>query len=142
MGSNLRGKSGGNAAPSSVCEDEDKIPDSVIRVNRNSAHGTGHPATFPVPLPTVAMRCWPGSVYDPFLGSGTTLIAADSGRFRQGTARLWLLTAQAVNDIDNIHPAAGTQDAVNARHLASHIHAVALCQAACCDQGLPFELLR
>ena len=77
MGSNLRSKSGVNAAPSSVCKDDDKIPDSVIRVNRNTAHGTGHPATFPVPLPTVAMRCWPGSAYEPFCGSGTTLIAAE-----------------------------------------------------------------
>lgn len=76
MGTNLRGKDGQNAAPSSVCDDPNKIPDSVIRINRNSAHGTGHPATFPVPLPAAAMRSWPGLVYEPFSGSGTTIIAA------------------------------------------------------------------
>lgn len=77
MGSNLRGKSGTNAPPSSVCNDSHKIMDSVIRVNRNSAHGTGHPATFPVPLAGSVIHAWPGDVYDPFLGSGTTLIAAE-----------------------------------------------------------------
>jgi DNA modification methylase len=77
MGTNLRSKDGKNASPSSVCNDPNKIPDSVIRVNRNSAHGTGHPATFPVPLPAAAMEAWPGSVYEPFCGSGTTLIAAE-----------------------------------------------------------------
>lgn len=53
-----------------------KIPDSVIRVNRDSSHGTGHPAVFPILLPTTLIECWPADVYDPFLGSGTTLIAA------------------------------------------------------------------
>lgn len=56
-----------------------KIPDSVVRVQRsNGQTGTGdyHPALFPVGLPTVFIECWPGDVYDPFLGSGTTLIAA------------------------------------------------------------------
>ena len=56
-----------------------KIPDSVIRVQRASGKtGTGdyHPAVYPVAFPTVALECWPSDVYDPFLGSGTTLIAA------------------------------------------------------------------
>lgn len=77
MGTNLRSKDGKNATPSSVCHDLHKIPDSVIRVNRNSSHGTGHPATFPVSLPSFAMQSWPGIVYEPFCGSGTTLIAAE-----------------------------------------------------------------
>jgi DNA modification methylase len=55
-----------------------KIMDSVIRVVRK--HGTDangdHPAAFPIDLPTALIECWPGDVYDPFLGSGTTLIAA------------------------------------------------------------------
>jgi len=77
MGSNLRSKDGKNESPSSVCHDPNKIPDSVIRVNRNSAHGTGHPATFPIPLAAFAIQSWPGITYEPFCGSGTTLIAAE-----------------------------------------------------------------
>jgi DNA modification methylase len=77
MGSNLRSKDGKNQSPSSVCHDPNKIPDSVIRVNRNSAHGTGHPATFPIPLAAFAIQSWLGTVYEPFCGSGTTLIAAE-----------------------------------------------------------------
>jgi DNA modification methylase len=77
MGSNLRSKKGANAAPSSVCLDPNKIPDSVIRVNRNSAHGTGHPATFPVALPLAVYECWPGIAFEPFAGSGSSLIAAE-----------------------------------------------------------------
>ena len=55
------------------------ILDSVIRVNRQGAsHGAlGHPAPYPVGLPASAIVSWAGIVYDPFLGSGTTLIAAD-----------------------------------------------------------------
>lgn len=55
-----------------------KIPDSVVRVNRHScfAEKIDHPAVFSVGLPAVFVECWPGLVYDPFLGSGTTLVAA------------------------------------------------------------------
>ena len=55
------------------------IHDSVFRVSRQSAqHGAdGHPAPYPVGLPAIAMQSWPCNVYDPFLGSGTTLIAAE-----------------------------------------------------------------
>jgi DNA modification methylase len=55
-----------------------KIPDSVFRVQRQCGRVTKdshHPAVYPVGLPSVSMECWPGDVYDPFLGSGTTLIA-------------------------------------------------------------------
>lgn len=54
------------------------IHDSVFRVNRQGAShdAGGHPAPYPVGLPTIAIESWPGSVYEPFAGSGTTLIAA------------------------------------------------------------------
>ena len=52
-----------------------KIPDSVIRINRQVG-SDGHPAQFPIELPLFAIQSWPADVYDPFLGSGTTLIAA------------------------------------------------------------------
>jgi DNA modification methylase len=71
-------KEGGSAActsPDSIGQDF-KIPDSVVRINRSPVDGKLHPATFPVALPSFAMQCWPGDVYEPFCGSGTTLIAA------------------------------------------------------------------
>jgi DNA modification methylase len=54
------------------------IHDSVLRVNRQGARqkAEGHPAPYPLGLPTLAMESWPGDVFDPFGGSGTTLIAA------------------------------------------------------------------
>ncbi len=42
-------------------------------VNKNEEH----PAQFPVALPSEYMKAFGGDVYDPFLGSGTTLIAAE-----------------------------------------------------------------
>jgi len=54
-----------------------KIADSVFRFGSSKGHGLDHPAVFPTSLPMHAMRCWDGMVYDPFLGSGTTLIAAE-----------------------------------------------------------------
>jgi DNA modification methylase len=57
-----------------------KIPDSVIRVQRQCGRVTQdqhYPAVFPVEFPAFAMRCWPGLVYEPFCGSGTTIIAAE-----------------------------------------------------------------
>jgi DNA modification methylase len=53
-----------------------KIPDSVWRVGRCPDVTIEHPAIYPVGLPSYALLSWPGNVYDPFLGSGTTLIAA------------------------------------------------------------------
>ncbi len=52
-----------------------KIPDSVVRITRQVG-SDGHPAQFPVAFPEFILQCWPSDVYDPFLGSGTTLIAA------------------------------------------------------------------
>ena len=55
------------------------IFDSVFRVNRQGASYSagGHPAPFPVGLPELIIQSWPGAIYDPFLGSGTTIIAAE-----------------------------------------------------------------
>jgi len=57
-----------------------KIPDSVIRIQRQCGRVTKdghHPAVFPVNFPSFGMQCWPGTVYEPFCGSGSTLIAAE-----------------------------------------------------------------
>ncbi|HUV66981.1 MAG TPA: site-specific DNA-methyltransferase, partial [Sedimentisphaerales bacterium] len=57
-----------------------KIPDSVIRISRNATFDMArneHPATFPIQLPAEIMKAWGGSCYDPFSGSGTTIIACE-----------------------------------------------------------------
>lgn len=36
-----------------------------------------HPARFPVGFADYWLKTWPGAVYEPFLGSGTTLVAAE-----------------------------------------------------------------
>lgn len=58
---------------------EKAISDSVFLIPRQSAktNAGGHPAPYPVQLPEIAIQSWPGLVYEPFLGSGTTLIAAE-----------------------------------------------------------------
>jgi len=57
-----------------------KIPDSVIRVSRNATVDMArrnHPATYPIQLPVFVLATWQSDIFDPFLGSGTTLIAAE-----------------------------------------------------------------
>lgn len=70
----VKERSAGNAPVQSHA-----IHDSVFRVNRQGAmHGAdGHPAPYPVNLPLIALQSWCGDVYEPFCGSGTTLIAAE-----------------------------------------------------------------
>jgi DNA modification methylase len=79
-GSTMRGKDGKTVAFTNpeASSQPTKIPDSIIRINRMpGGHGIDHPAIFPVEFPSFAMRAWPGSIYEPFCGSGTTLIAAE-----------------------------------------------------------------
>lgn len=57
-----------------------KIPDSVFRVQRQCGKietGDYHPAVFPVAFPRAVLEAWPGTAYEPFCGSGTTIIAAE-----------------------------------------------------------------
>ena len=55
-----------------------KIPDSVIRINRSSEDiRSYHPAVYPVALARFVLQAWPGAVYEPFAGSGTTLVATE-----------------------------------------------------------------
>lgn len=51
----------------------------IFKINPSSASLSGHPALFPLEIPRRLIRyyTWPGdTVYDPFCGSGTTLLAA------------------------------------------------------------------
>lgn len=75
----LSGWSGGSK-PSG----ETKIHGSVIRDNRATSHDIvgGHPAVFPVSLPARFLTFWGGVVLDPFMGSGTTLVAAKNANRR------------------------------------------------------------
>jgi len=62
------------------CGQATKIPDSVIRISRNATIDmarNNHPATYPIQFPAFGMNCWPGLAYEPFSGSGTTIIAAE-----------------------------------------------------------------
>lgn len=58
-----------------------KVPDSVIRVQRQCGpvmKGQHHPAVFPLELPSYIIQSWDGILYEPFAGSGTTLVAAQN----------------------------------------------------------------
>jgi DNA modification methylase/ParB-like chromosome segregation protein Spo0J len=59
---------------------EMRIPDSVLRITRHKGRGieTEHPAVFPVALPEFLMRAYTEEgdvVFEPFTGSGTTILA-------------------------------------------------------------------
>lgn len=57
-----------------------KIPDSVIAIRRDSEGYGDHPAVFPVELPEFILQTWSDAesiVYEPFSGSGTTLVACE-----------------------------------------------------------------
>jgi DNA modification methylase len=63
---------------------EFKVHDSVIRIRRQIGRPTpetDHPAIFPVAMPYTFIESYAtneGSIIDPFMGSGTTLVAAKS----------------------------------------------------------------
>lgn len=58
-----------------------KVADSVIRSGPAQTAATvqaAHPAVYPTHLPAHAFRSWPGRTwFDPFCGSGTTIVAAE-----------------------------------------------------------------
>lgn len=59
----------------------EKIPDSIIRIPRAAANDIArknHPAIFPIELPELIIKSWPGLIYEPFSGSGTTIIAGEN----------------------------------------------------------------
>lgn len=53
-----------------------KIPDSVIRICREQRRNIGgHPAPYPIEFAQFLVRSFDGTVLDPFLGGGTTMLA-------------------------------------------------------------------
>ena len=63
------------------------------------------------------------------------------------TALVALAAVQLLHQVNDVHPAARSQDAIDARHLLGNLNAVTLCQAAGRDEQLtctlsPGELLQ
>ena len=54
-----------------------RVASGIVEVNRGAVRESPHPAAFPVDLPAYFLMSWPGDVYEPFSGSGTTLIACE-----------------------------------------------------------------
>ena len=81
----MRGKDGevGGWTAAGQPTQEFRIPDSVIRVMRHKGKigpDIDHPAVFPVALPEFVMEAYTDAgdiVFEPFGGSGTTLLAAE-----------------------------------------------------------------
>lgn len=67
---------GGMSSPEASLQTH-KIHDSVLRETRQKGGIEGHPAPFSTRLASSVIRNWPGLVYDPFLGSGTTMVATE-----------------------------------------------------------------
>jgi DNA modification methylase len=71
---------GGGALPGNMIAAGLAYPSNVLNLKQN-ADALGHPAAFPVQLPSFFLSCLTkvdDVVLDPFGGSGTTLIAADA----------------------------------------------------------------
>ena len=81
----MRNKDGSKTAWNHVGQvtQETKIPDSVIRIMRHKGRigqDIDHPAVFPVALPQFVLESYTDAgeiVFEPFCGSGTTLLAAE-----------------------------------------------------------------
>jgi DNA modification methylase len=54
-----------------------RVLGSVVAASPQEGGPHDHPAVMSVGLPMQLIQCWPGIVYEPFCGSGTTLIAAE-----------------------------------------------------------------
>ena len=81
----MRNKDGSKTAWNHVGQvtQETKIPDAVIRLMRHKGkigQDIDHPAVFPVALPQFVLESYTNAseiVFEPFCGSGTTLLAAE-----------------------------------------------------------------
>ena len=85
-GTNMKADKGGEHAGASFLGDV--LPSNVIRC-QGVESGTDHTAAFPVALPEFFIKAYSDEgdiIFDPFMGSGTTLIAAEkNGRIAYGT---------------------------------------------------------
>lgn len=65
--------------PKQTPRNDYRVRDSVCTVRNaiRQLEGTYHPAVMPVALADHFISSWPGDVFEPFCGSGTTLVAAE-----------------------------------------------------------------
>ena len=74
----------GDPAPTFVSSDGMAYPSNVLSLGKNR-EALGHSAAYPVSLPEFFIRAYTDkadTVFDPFMGSGTTLIAAEKTKRR------------------------------------------------------------
>ncbi len=80
---------GQNAAPGEFIGEGMAYPGNRLPTFSGSHEATGHTAAFPVGLPEFFIKAYTDegdAVFDPFMGSGSTLIAAEkNGRIGYGT---------------------------------------------------------
>tara|TARA_R110000868_G_scaffold169695_1_gene404768 strand:- start:1868 stop:2263 length:396 start_codon:yes stop_codon:yes gene_type:complete len=79
VGANLDGPNGKHWNLSKKSAPGMALPSNVVCVSGVES-GTGHPAAYPVSLPEFFIRAYSDEgdiVFDPFMGSGTTMIAAE-----------------------------------------------------------------
>lgn len=78
-GSGMRSKDGtvGGRHQAGQPIDTHRVEDSVIRTRPVKGKRDGHPAPFPVEFAAKFIKSWPGPVYEPFSGSGSTMMAAE-----------------------------------------------------------------
>ena len=89
FGNSVDGYSEDDGAAKQAAEGEGAaLPGNIVECSQDSKDGSGHSAPFPVKLPTFFIKAYsdPGDlIFDPFMGSGTTTIAAEKeGRHSAG----------------------------------------------------------
>lgn len=61
-----------------ITRNDFRVRGSVCRLGRAAEPIEGHPAAYPSRLVMYFAEHWAGLIYDPFLGSGTTMVAAEN----------------------------------------------------------------
>ena len=84
-GYGLKNKAGDKGSTAISVVRTHRVLGSVVAASPQKGGAHNHPAVMSVGLPIQLIQCWPGTVYEPFLGSGTTLIASEQlGRICYG----------------------------------------------------------
>jgi DNA modification methylase len=78
-----RNKDGTSQAPGNqdTFFQPNKIPDSIVRIWKDTEGYGDHPAVFPVGFPEFVIKTWSDQdniIFEPFAGSGTTLVACQN----------------------------------------------------------------
>jgi DNA modification methylase len=73
----LKNKEGNQSDTGSDVTRSHRVLGSVVQASPSEGGSQDHPAVMSIGLPTQFIEVWQGLVYEPFCGSGTTLIAAE-----------------------------------------------------------------